>query len=558
MLVRCGVWGVVIALSGALVAGCGSAPEHGAAWKAPAAGPGDSPLDKIADAHAHYAQGVILEADDDLDGALEEYEKAALDDLGNEALVLEVSGRLLHNRQQDKALELLTRAADRRDVTGRVLAQLGIAYSELGKTDLAISADRRAIAKAPDSFAGYENMVVNYLQTKRPEEAVKVLDEAAGQAGADATFLLNVAKLYSDIALQIAVQRNVLNKKALAVLNRVDKLHPADPAVRLGLADDFNQLGDPMKAAQLYLQLLKDLPDALPIRDGLHAKLTEIYLRGKDSKRAIGQLEAIVKDDPTNPQAYYFLGSLLLDDNKLADAADDLSKAVLLNPDLEQAYYELARAQLALGKTSDALGVLEKARQKFSQNFVLEYFTAMVLGRQKAYGQALPHFTAAEVIAQASEPKLLNEEFYFQFGAACERSGDYAQAAKLFEKSLQIAPNFAEALNYLGYMWAEHGENLDRAREMIERAVKAEPKNAAYLDSLGWVLYKLNQPREALPFALQAAQFSEEPDATVYDHIGDIYAALHDLDSARQAWRKSLSLEANDQVRKKIDGDGGK
>jgi len=180
----------------------------------------------------------------------------------------------------------------------------------------------------------------------------------------------------------------------------------------------------------------------------------------------------------------------------------------------------------------------------------------MVLGRQKNFDKALPHFTAAEVVAQATDPRLLTEEFYFQFGAACERSGDLAQASKYFEKSLQIAPNFSEALNYLGYMWAEHGENLDKARDMIERAVKAEPKNAAYLDSLGWVLYKLNQPKEALPYALQAAQLSEQPDATVYDHIGDIYAALHDLNNAREAWRKSLALEASDQVKKKIDGGG--
>ena len=54
---------------------------------------------------------------------------------------------------------------------------------------------------------------------------------------------------------------------------------------------------------------------------------------------------------------------------------------------------------------------------------------------------------------------------------------------------------------------------LDEARELIEKAVKAEPKNAAYLDSMAWVLFKLNQPEEALPYALKAAELSEQPDA---------------------------------------------
>ncbi len=184
---------------------------------------------------------------------------------------------------------------------------------------------------------------------------------------------------------------------------------------------------------------------------------------------------------------------------------------------------------------------------------MLEFLTGMAFSRQKGYAEAIQHFTAAEVIAQATDPKRLNESFYFQVGAAYERKGDYAQAEKYFEKCLQLAPEFAEALNYLGYMWAEHGIHLDKARELIERALKAEPKNAAYLDSLGWVLFKLNQPKEALGYVLKAVELSEEPDPTVQDHLGDIYGSLNQMNKAQEAWRKSLSLEPNEQVKKKLD-----
>jgi tetratricopeptide (TPR) repeat protein len=112
-------------------------------------------------------------------------------------------------------------------------------------------------------------------------------------------------------------------------------------------------------------------------------------------------------------------------------------------------------------------------------------------------------------------------------------------------------------MNYLGYMWAEHGENLEEARKLIAKAVKAEPKNAAYLDSLGWVLFKLNQPKEALDYVIKAVELSDPPDATVYDHLGDIYLALRQPEKAREAWRKSLSIEASDQVRKKLERQDG-
>jgi Tfp pilus assembly protein PilF len=105
-------------------------------------------------------------------------------------------------------------------------------------------------------------------------------------------------------------------------------------------------------------------------------------------------------------------------------------------------------------------------------------------------------------------------------------------------------------------MWAERGVKLDRARELLERAVKAEPNNAAYLDSLGWVLFKLNQPQQALTYVLKAVQLTQEPDPTLYDHLGDIYAATHQPDKAREAWTKSLGLEPNELVRKKLQAGG--
>ncbi len=102
-------------------------------------------------------------------------------------------------------------------------------------------------------------------------------------------------------------------------------------------------------------------------------------------------------------------------------------------------------------------------------------------------------------------------------------------------------------------MWAERGVNLPQAREMIEKAVKLEPKNAAFLDSLGWVLFKLEKPTEALPYLLKALENSEEPDATLYDHLGDIYSSLRQPDKAREAWRKSIKLEPNEQIQKKLE-----
>ena len=102
-------------------------------------------------------------------------------------------------------------------------------------------------------------------------------------------------------------------------------------------------------------------------------------------------------------------------------------------------------------------------------------------------------------------------------------------------------------------MLADRGEQLPRARALIEKAVQLEPKNGAYLDSLGWVLFKQKQAQQALPWLLKAVQFSPEPDATVLDHLGEVYLALRQPAKAVEAWKKSLSIESNPEVKKKLD-----
>jgi tetratricopeptide (TPR) repeat protein len=216
-----------------------------------------------------------------------------------------------------------------------------------------------------------------------------------------------------------------------------------------------------------------------------------------------------VREDPTNAQAYFLLGTLAQEARQAKKAADYFRKTVLLRPDFEPAYYEWASAQLGADQAAGALATLAQARARFAPNFLLELLSGLACAQQKAYGQALQHYAAAEVIANATDPRRLNHVFYLQVGAAHERKGDYQMAEKYFEKCLSLKPDYAEAQNYLGYMWAERGTNLVRARELLEQAVKTEPNNAAYLDSLAWVLFKLNEPAAALDQILKAVEHLE-------------------------------------------------
>jgi tetratricopeptide (TPR) repeat protein len=136
---------------------------------------------------------------------------------------------------------------------------------------------------------------------------------------------------------------------------------------------------------------------------------------------------------------------------------------------------------------------------------------------------------------------------------ALEEKGQTDVAIRQYQEAIRLKPDFAEAQNNLGYLWTEHGENLNQARAMIEKAVKLDPKNAGFLDSMGWVLLKLNRPHDALDYLLKAIENSDQPNASLYDHLGDIYAVLNQREKAAEAWRKSLSVQPSRQIQRKLE-----
>jgi tetratricopeptide (TPR) repeat protein len=298
--------------------------------------------------------------------------------------------------------------------------------------------------------------------------------------------------------------------------------------------------------------LLAQAVDSATLRDLLREKLGEILLDAHDTTNAAIQFQAIVKEDPANYQAWYYLGILAHSNGKLAEAVEAFQKAILSAPGLEQAYYRLAMVLADQNRGDEALQILDRARPHFPDSFDAQFFNALVNFQLKDFAEAVRHFSIAENIARTNNPVRLDRQFYFQIGAACERDHQYKRSEEYLQKCIDMQADDAEALNYLGFMWADRGERLSKARAYIEKACKLEPKNAAYLDSMGWVLFKLNQPKQALPWLVKAVELSPEPDATILDHLGDVYLSLRQVGKAMENWRKSLAIEPNEDVKKKL------
>lgn len=297
---------------------------------------------------------------------------------------------------------------------------------------------------------------------------------------------------------------------------------------------------------------------------------------------AISEFHEALRLKPDYGLAHYSLGSALGRQNRTDEAISEFQAAIRLVPDYEPSYFNLGVALSKQGRTDEAISELRVAlrlqpnkanthnklgnlfvNQGQIQAAITEYQTAIQL--KPDYAEAHSNLGSAlagegqtdSAVSEFTEAVRLSPNeasFHDNLGVALASKGQTDAAISEFQQSLQLVPTDAEAGGDLGYLYVAQGTNLDEAKTLIEMAVKSDPANSDFLGSLGWVFLKLNQPARGLDYLLKAVANAHPPEAELYDHLGDTYAALNRRDQAATAWRKSLALKPDPQVRKKLAG----
>ncbi|MGZ8920233.1 MAG: tetratricopeptide repeat protein, partial [Limisphaerales bacterium] len=372
------------------------------------------------EAFSRFAAGVHHELTDNSKAATDEFLQAALADLKNEDLVLDVSGRLIRDGKSVEAISLLNKASGLPNPPGRIYALLGLAYLQTGKTNEAVQANQEAIKLAPDNLAAYQNLAGMHLQAGRTNEAKAVLALATSRTNASAEFLIGTADILARYHRQNLFTTEENRKQTLTLLDAAAAQNPENPLVVQRIGDLYMLHGEPTKAEPLYVQLLTRFP-GIP---GLRERLANIYIRLDRNGEAEKLLQEISRENPTDPTTYFFLGSIAYEAKDYDKAAEHYETALRLNPEFEPLYYDLAGVHIARQQPAEALALLQKARAKFKLTFVLEFYNGIAEGMMENWAEALSRLTSAEVLARTSEPNRLNHLFYYQLGSVHERSGN--------------------------------------------------------------------------------------------------------------------------------------
>lgn len=278
--------------------------------------------------------------------------------------------------------------------------------------------------------------------------------------------------------------------------------------------------------------------------------LSRLYLRNGENTKARENLESVLEVNE-NSEARYLLAVLYMDDEQWTDALDMLSAISPIDEEFEDSVVLQSRIYHQNNQVEKGLQLLQQYLENEETQRELFYILASSLYQEN--GQMV---RATETLETGIRAFPESEKLLFEYGLQLERTDRLEDAIAVMETIIERNPNHPEALNFVGYSWADTDRNLEQALAYILRAMELKPGNGYIQDSLGWVYFKLGKLEAARKELTEALELVPD-DPHIYDHLGDVYRSLNMPSDALKAYEAALEYfedrDKKSMVQEKIE-----
>lgn len=420
----------------------------------------------------------------------------------------------------DKSAEVLESIGEKSEDE---LYSLGLIYESLGKINDAIDKYLQFYGMQSDAVQiGYKigKLLINEKRFKEADSLFAHIKEKSGETP-EILVMMGTSKIYNkDTTAGIQLLNSAL---AIDTLN--------EDALR-SIAQVYMSRSDFANAIICYEKLYKNTAYGQ-----VYAKtLALLYYYNKQYEDAENLLKHMLEMGIDDFELHYYLGLVFSASKKIDLAAIEMEKALSLKEDFEDAWKELCFMQVREKDYDAAQAVAQRFTDAFPDAASAWQLHGMVLNMKKDYQKAI------KSIHKSLSLDSSNAYSWFELGSAFERNKQIDSAAAAFKKVLKLHPEDPAACNYLGYMWAEKGINLDSSKILLQTALQQEPSNGAYLDSYAWLLYQTSQFDSAYIY-IQKAIENIKDDPTIFNHLGDILEKRGNFSGSLEAYRKSIELK---------------
>jgi tetratricopeptide (TPR) repeat protein len=503
--------------------------------------------DDPSDERSYFFLGQVYMELGEPEKGIQAYEQFQAANPGADAGYYAIADYYEKSGNHEKAIEYLNKGIQAQPESAKSMMTLANLLTKLNREKEAIPLYRKILKLSDDNAAVKRQLASSLLDAGEFDEAVRLLEELRKAAP-------------KDLDTQVLLGRALISSKqyarAIEVLSHVLEDAPDNPEAKFYLGTANEQAGNPAEAARIFSELLDQTKggseEVLANRLVFQQHLAAAYQDMGEHGKAITLYESLLKDDKEpNPRLVFLLiNAYRL--NKQLDKAMAMGKQQFeKHPGETNIGLVYARTLGDAGKTKEGAEILQKMLQADPSNVDIYVNLSQIYLQGKKYGDA------EKVLQRAEDRKLDNERLKFQLATIYERQKDFDKAESIFKEVLKDNPKNAVVLNYMGYMLADRGVRLDEAVKYVEEALAIDPNNGAYLDSLGWAFFKLNELEKAEKLLLQAVDLVKN-DPVIHDHLGDLYFKTGALEKARDSWTKSLSTGAGEpedaqKVREKLD-----
>jgi len=451
-------------------------------------------------------------------------------------LYLLLANLYIQQENGDEAIILYNKVLERDPDNEEVLLRLAFLYTRQKKYKVAEHILRELGRKNPEHYFAHYYLARLLKKTERPKEAGAEYEKALS---------LNWSK---DLAFELGhfYTAQFRNEDALRIYTAIIENDPYDERATLSRIQPLLDLDRNDEALADLKQIRLSSQNKAAI-DLISAK---ILLRKKESDKALKILTTLTGNSE-NSEPHYLLGLLFYQEDKFDSALDHLKLVKPRHELFEEAVYLRTEILKKQHKPLEAIALLKKHISIPEDRSPLFY--ALLSSLYQDQGKTTE---ATELLKTATDIYTDNPQLFFEYGLTLEKNGMSSQAVTEMEKVLAIEPDHAEALNFIGYTWADSNIHLEQALDYITRAMALKPDNGYITDSLGWVYYRLGKLDKARTALEQAVKLNPE-DPHLYDHLGDVYSSLEDRTRALQVYEKAYKLfkdkTKQTKVKDKID-----
>ena len=265
--------------------------------------------------------------------------------------------------------------------------------------------------------------------------------------------------------------------------------------------------------------------------------LSLLYYYNSDYAKAGGLVRKLLADNIDDYELHFYLGLVYAAQDSLDAARIEYEKTLAIRNTFPDAWQQLCYVALKEKNMDRALDAALRFNAALPQSAVSWRMEGYVLNARGEFGRALAPLKKAVSLDSADALA------WFELGSSLERTKDTDKAASAFKHVLSLRPADPQAENYLGYMWAEQGINLDSAEALLQSALRQDSLNGAYLDSYAWILFKKGDLDGALSYIVKAAKLITD-DPVVFSHYGDILLKKGDRTAALAIYKKGIGLDA--------------